>query len=232
MEISAGMSRLLPRWLSFLAICAAPGLAGTVCATGTLASYEALGSGGCQIGGLTVNNFSYAFVSGAVTIPDTSITVTPSIVGGTLGLTFSSSQFNVSGSQSAVYLLTYTWDPGDIGSLEDILNGNSPVFPGFAQISTVDCEDAAFSGATCPTTTDTVAVSDNGITLNSLNSVSFSPTIGTLGIRDTITLDGNGASSEFTSFENQITTTPEPSAAAPCLLLGVLMVRRLRLKRF
>jgi hypothetical protein len=223
------MLRLLARCFCFLAICSAPGWSGPLCLTGTLSSYEALGSGGCQIGDLTVVNFTYTFLSGTVTIPDTSITVTPSTGSGMVGLTFSSPDFNLSGSNSAQYLLGYTWDPGDIRSLDDVLNANSPVSPGFAQVSTLDCENAAFSGSSCTTSTDTVVVSDNGITLNSPNSVTFSPSLGTLGIRNTIELDGNGASSEFTSFENQL-TTPEPSFAAPCLLLAVLMLGRLRLK--
>jgi len=51
-----------------------------------------------------------------------------------------------------------------------------------------------------------------------------------LGIRDTIELDGNGASSEFTSFENLL-TVPEPSTLEPCLLLAALVLGRLRFQR-
>jgi hypothetical protein len=225
------MPHSLLRWFCLLTLGSVPGLAATLCTTGTLFSYEALGSGGCQIGALTVKDFTYVLVSGTVTIPDTSITVTPSIVSNTLGLTFASAQFSVTGADSAVYLLAYTWDPGDIRSLEDILNTNTPVFPGLAKISTLDCEDLAFSGAICLNPTDLVVVSHNGITANTPNSVSFTPPVGTLGIRNTIELDGNGASSEFTSFENLI-TIPEPSAAAPCLLLALAMFGGLRLQRF
>jgi hypothetical protein len=227
---SSGMLLLLRRCLCLLVICSAPGLAAAICATGTLASYEALGAGGCQIGSLTVNNFSYAMLSGTVTIPDTSITVTPSVVSNTLGLTFSSPLFSVSGTDSAVYMLGYTWDPGDIRSLEDILNTNTPVFPGLARISTLACLDSAFSGAICPTTTDLLVVSHNGIIANTPNTVTFSPPIGILGIRNTIETDGNGASSEFTSFEN-VVTLPEPSTLASCLLFSLVMFGGLRLKR-
>lgn len=218
------------RWFCLLALCTAPGWASVICAPGTLASYEGLGAGGCTVGSLTVKDFSYVKVSGTVTIPDTSITVTPSVVANMLGLTFSSALFSVTGTDSAVYVLGYTWDPGDIRSLEDILNANTPVFPGLARISTLACEDAAFSGVICANPTALVVVSHNGITANTDNSVSFTPPIGTLGIRNTIELDGNGASSQFTSFENVI-TLPEPSTVAPCWLLGLLMFRRLRLKR-
>lgn len=222
------MLHRLPHWVCLLVICPALGLAGPVCTTTTLDNYEALSSG-CTIGSLTVKDFTYSFVSGSATIPNTSITVTPSIGSNTLGLIFSSPDFSVTGSASAVYLLAYTWDPGDIRSLEDILNANSPVFPGLAKITTVDCEDAAFSGSSCGTSTDMIVVSDNGVTLSSPVSVSFAPPVGTLGMRNTIELDGNGASSQFTSFENLL-TVPEPSTIGVGLLIGLLLFGRLRLK--
>jgi hypothetical protein len=230
------MLRLLLRWVGLLGICSAPALANTLCVTGTLASYEALGAGGCQIGSLNVVNFAYTPVSGDVTIPDTAITVTPDAAPGSLDLTFSSGLSSpISGGDSAVYLLSYTWDIGDIRSLEDILNSDPPVFPGLVRISTLDCEDAAFVGSSCIDATDTLVVSDNGNTHITPASVSFSPGVGLLGIRDTITLNGggagNGGSANYTSFENDLTITPEPSTVAPCLLLGLLMWGRLRLKR-
>jgi len=224
-----GMLHCLPRWLCFLAICSVPAMATPLCVTGTLDTYIALGAGGCQIGGVTVVNVSYTFVSGTISIPDTDITVTPSSGSDLIGLTFSSSDFSASGTNSAVYMLSYTWDPGDIRSLEDILN-DPPSFPGLAQITTVDCEDAAFS-PTCLTSTDTLVVSDNGVTMVLDDSVSFSPTVGTLGIQNTIELEGNRTGTgEFTSFENQI-GVPEPSTIVPCLLLTVPMFRRWRSKR-
>jgi hypothetical protein len=223
------MRNAVPRWIGLLAFCTAPLLAGT-CVVDTLANYVALGATGCQIGGLTVDNFNYSPVSGDVTIAASDITVTPSFTTGTWTLMFSSGDFNVSGNDSAVYLLAYTWDPGDIRSLEDILNANSPVYPGLAEISTEDCEDAAFVGSVCSTHTDTITVSDNGRTLISPASVSFSPTVGTLGILDTIELDGNGQSSEFSSFEN-ILATPEASTAVPCLLLACVWLCRRRFQR-
>ncbi len=224
------MLRPVCKCLGLLSVFGLPLLAAPMCVSTTLDVYEALGSGGCQIGGLVVKNFTYSFVSGSPVVPDTAVTVTPIVSGESLTLDFTSPDFTVSGSTSTVYLLAYTWDPGDIRSLEDILNANSPVPPGFAQITTVDCRDAAFIGSTCPTSTDTLIVNDDGITLNSPASVSFSPPVGILGIRNTIQLDGNGASSEIGGFENRI-TLPEPSAALPLLLLAPLLLRRLRLKR-
>jgi hypothetical protein len=214
------------RWVCLVAVCALPGLSTPLCVTTTLDNYIALGAGGCQLDTFTLTNFSYSFVSGTVSIPDSDITVTPSTASDMVGLTFSSPDFSVSGSDSAVYLLGYTYDPGDIRSLEDILNATTPVFPGFAQVTTEDCENSAFSGMTCPNTTDTITVSDNGITLNSPATVSFaSPFIQTLGVLDTIELDANGASSQISGFGSQL-GVPEPSALGPCVLLVGLLFRR------
>src|SRR5215469_6120352 len=192
------------RHLSFaLLLFAFPGalrLSASLCVTDTLANYEALSSG-CSLGSFTLTGFSDTQVSGSVIIPDSSITVTPAVGLGTLSLTFSSSAFNLSAPDSAVYLLGYTWDPGDIRSFEDILNANSPVFPGFAQISTELCENSAFSGASCPNAIDSLSVFDNGNTANLQSFFNFSPDLATVGVRDTITLDATaGGSSEFRSF--------------------------------
>jgi hypothetical protein len=177
---------------------------------------------------LTFNNFIYAFVSGSVSIPDTSITVTPSLAPDMVNLTFTSPDFSVSGTNSYVYQLGYTYDSGEpFAGMDDILNASTPVFPGFAQITTEDCENSAFVGVSCPTTTDTIVVSDNGITLNSPASVTFSPPFHTLGILDRIELEGNGASSEITGFGTEL-VVPEPSTVAPCLLLLALLVHRRR----
>jgi hypothetical protein len=225
------MSRLLPRWLCVLTICSVPGLAASVCVTDTLSDYIALGATGCQLGVLTVTNFNYSYVSGDVIIAASSITVTPSTAPDLVGLMFSSTDFSVPNTDSAVYSLGYTFDPADIRSLEDILNADPPTYPGLAQVTTVDCENAAFSPG-CSTSTDTVVVSDNGLSLNSPNSVAFSSPVTTLGIENTIDLDAtSGGSAEFTSIENQL-TLPEPSTAVPCLLLGALVLGRLGLQRF
>src|ERR1017187_5027637 len=42
------------------------------------------------------------------------------------------------------YLLAYTWDPGNIRSLEDILNNDPTTSPSQAKITTLDCEDGIF----------------------------------------------------------------------------------------
>ncbi len=196
--------------LSLLACAGAPRLSASLCVTDTLANYVA--SSGCTLGEFTLQGFTYMQISGTVTIPASSITVTPLISGDLRSLTFSSASFNLSFPDSSVYLLGYTWDPGDIRSFEDILNANSPVFPGFATIDTSLCENAAFTGATCANTIDTLQVTDNGISSTLTDTFVFSPGISIVGVRDRITLDATaGGSSEIASFVNQI-VVPEPSA--------------------
>jgi|SRR6185437_16587523 len=214
--------------LSLLTCAGAPRLSASLCVTDTLANYVA--SSGCSLGEFTLQGFSYAQISGTVTIPSSSITVTPLISGNQLSLTFSSGSFNLSFPDSSVYLLGYTWDPGDIRSFEDILNANSPTFPGFATIDTSLCENSAFTGATCPNTIDPLQVTDNGISSTLTDTFDFSPTLSIVGVRDKITLDataGSGAKSEFTSFTNQI-VVPEPSAWVVTPLGLAWVWRRLR----
>ena len=209
-----------------LLVVAAPRMSATPCVTGLLSTYEALGATGCQLGGFTVKDFAYSAITTNVSILDTDITVTPVFGPDSFGLLFSSTAFNISGSQFAHYLLAYTWDPGSIRSLEDILNTSTPVAPGIAKITTDACRDAAFVGAVCGTTIDTLVVSHDGITPSLINSVNYSPTIGTIGIRNTIELDTNGASSQFDSFGN-VVFVPEPSAAFGMLCAcGAMLLRR------
>jgi hypothetical protein len=222
------VSRLLP---VIFALATAPGLSASMCVTDPLSDYIALGTTGCQVGPLTVTNFSFSTIMSTVTILASDITVTPVVSGDTLELMFTSPEFDVSGSDMAKYLLSYTWDPGDIRGLEDVMYANSPVFPGFASVTTVACEDAPFGAALCPTTTATLMVSDNGVTANLVDSTAFSPPIGTLGLRNTLELDGNGASSEIAGFSN-VLTLPEPATWGTVLLaLGLLSLGRMWTRR-
>jgi len=66
-------------------------LSAAPCATGSLASYIALGSTGCTLGNLTVGSFTYQSSSsgGAAAITEDQITVTPLLIPtGTFGLKF------------------------------------------------------------------------------------------------------------------------------------------------
>jgi hypothetical protein len=210
------------------ALAFAPGVLASVCVPDLLSNYIALGATGCQIGPLHVVNFSFSLILSTVTINAIDITVTPTDGGDTLQLKFTSPKFDVSGSDTAKYLLAYTWDPGDVRGMEDIMDANSPTFPGFASVTTLACKDAAFTAAVCPTSTATLTVSDNGVTANLADSTTFSPPIGIVGLRNTLELDANGARSQITGFSN-VLNLPEPATwAAGLLALGFLLAHRRR----
>jgi hypothetical protein len=190
------------------------------CVTASLASYIALGSTGCQVGPLAVVDFSFTAVKGNnVTILPSDVTVTPVPSGPSYALQFSSPKFTASNSDIIRYLIAYTWDPGDIRSLDDVLN-DPPIPPGFAKITSDICVDAAFTRGICPTFVTTLSVFD-GIGTQLTASVVFTPPVATLGIRNTIDLEGGGPGGSVTlnSFGSDV-TVPEPGTA----LLGVLSV--------
>jgi hypothetical protein len=204
-------------------VCAAL-MADTVCVSGTLASYEALGATGCSVGPINFFNFGFATAAmsgGAVPVDATEITVSPVTAPDSYGLNYASTGFQVSTGQFIQYLLTYTSDPQP-----PIIHGfamqmfvDGPVFPGEATVASEECLGFAFSGATCAGSTVSQSVFDNGIT-SSLTSVQSFPPVDTLGDRTTITLDASsGGSAEFTSFSESV-LTPEP---APGPLVGAAL---------
>src|SRR5437764_1493369 len=134
----------------------APYLRASACTTSPLSVYDSAGFT-CQLGPFTMADFTYTFLAGTFTVPDTAITVTP--LNGTdfFAMEFSSTQFSATGSDFTRYLLAYTFDPAPIRSAEDILN-DPVIFPGLVQITTDICRDAAFTGAVCPTSTATLQV--------------------------------------------------------------------------
>jgi hypothetical protein len=214
----------------------APVALATPCSTTTLDNYIALGLTGCDLGSLNLNNFSFSVLSasgGADPIPPSAITVTPTFTD-KFKLNFASAGFSVVGAQAIQYLIAYTIDPPPpvLPDMELEMFAFSPVFPGFAQVTADLCVGNPFAGSVCnpPGTPHTLVVNHNGIVFNSTAAVAFPPTF-IVGVRDTIELDANGASSNFSSFENRSTLVPEPGTL---LLISatalILLPRRLRLK--
>ena len=201
------------------------------CVPGTLFSYEALGATGCTIGQLTANNFNFQILGssgGAVPVNDMQINVTPTFnTTGLLGkLNFASSGFSVSVNGSVQYLIAYTLDPhDDIQSMDDIMDPPSAVL-GFANITTVGCVGAPFTGAVCPTSTATVTVFDNNGATKFYNFANITPSQ-ILGIRTTIDLQAKGGSASFDSLSSD-STTPEPATWLCCAAALVLLAARLR----
>ncbi|HYW44417.1 MAG TPA: hypothetical protein VE959_16260 [Bryobacteraceae bacterium] len=216
--------------LLLLALGAAEGLLASPCVPALLSVYDGAGFT-CQFSGFTLTNFSYTFVSGTVTIPDSSILVTPVTGPDQLSLAFSSGSWSVSGANSSKYVLAYTWDDfGPIRSLEDILN--DPVSsPGLAKITTDICIGAAFAGTVCPTTTTSITVFDDDIAPVLSATALFSPPVSILGLRRTIELDGNTTgSASLNSLTSQV-VVPEPATIGSGLLALALGLAKLRLER-
>jgi hypothetical protein len=214
--------------LAFLAITATPALFAGPCMPDLLSNYILLGAAGCQNGSFNVNSFSFMSLPGTnFTILASDITVTPNSSSNSYGLNFTSPKFNLTGTEVAKYLLSYT-DPGDLRSLEDIMNATTPVFPGFATVTTDTCPGAAFGpGGTCINPIQTIVVTDNGVSSTLMASTDYSPSVSILGIRDTIDLEAKGALSQIAGFQG-VAFVPEPSTlVAGLLALAAVTCRRL-----
>jgi hypothetical protein len=224
-----------------------PSLIAGPCTTAALSVYDGGGFTCTQTIGLetyTLKDVSYSFISGTVTIADSAITVTPvtgvtSIYGSTLpffGLKFSSGLLSVAGTDSAKYQLTYFWDPGNIRGFFDTLD-DPVVDPALAQITTDLCFNGEF-GVVCPPApvTATVTVFDNGTTSQLVGHSPLLmgppciPPLCTLGVRDTIELDGGGPgnSAAFTDFVDQVVVGPEPRTWISGFLVLALLLPRFR----
>jgi PEP-CTERM motif len=208
----------------FLMLAGGSSLYAGPCISGNdLSTYAALGSSGCDVGTLTVKDFSFSVISsggGATPIAATDITVTTEFGSNFFGLSFSSPDFSVTGTQFVNYLIAYTWDPtGDMRGLGDVLD------PGSVNIVSDGCVGAAFSGSSCSATTVSVNVFE-GATSQLTDFVAFPPT-GLVGIRNTISLNANGGSASFKAIENDV-YVPEP-AAFLLFALGLIALAARRL---
>jgi hypothetical protein len=215
--------------VSLWALAVAPVVLATPCTTGTLASYIALGSTGCMDGVFNVEDFTFDVIStSGISITPSNITVTPGATGSNFSLQFSSSLFAVTGTNSLNVQIGYLWDPGDIGSLNELMN-DPPVFPGQSSVTIDACENANFVGNECPTTVANTQLFDDQM-IRTLNAtIIFPPGVTSLGMLDTIYLAANvTGSADITNFSDTV-VTPEPST----LLLvpaaaGVLFALRRR----
>jgi hypothetical protein len=215
------LSRILLIALTVLA--SVPAWASPCIPGAALSTYVALGSTGCQVGGLTVKDFAFSVLSFSnlsVVISDNDVFVMPTANGSRLALNFTSSGFSVTGNDFVVYLLAYTWDPGDIRGLDDELTTDSPIAPGKVTITTDACLGGVFNGPACSNPMAQLMVFHDGLNPVLFDSVTFSP-VGVVGIRNTIDLHANGASANFTGIGNGLTNVPEP---ANVLLAGLALL--------
>jgi hypothetical protein len=226
-------------WAFLGALAASGAHAAPMCMPDSLANYELLApgaSGGCTVGPLDFHDFAFfvqASSGGATPVSDSNITVTPVMGPDRFGLTYSSNGFSVTSGQSIQYLLTYTIDPPPpiIHGFDVSFDVDGPTAPGLDTTTSVECLDAAFTGTTCPTSTVTQTVFDNGITSSRDSTVALPGFFTTLGDRTTITLDASmGGTANFTSLtESAITPEPATGVLAGTLILVLLVFQR-RLK--
>ncbi|HEY6342364.1 MAG TPA: PEP-CTERM sorting domain-containing protein [Bryobacteraceae bacterium] len=196
--------------VSLWALAAAPMVLATPCTTGTLASYIALGSTGCMDGIFNVEDFTFDVISTAIPITADDITVAPSTTSDNFSLQFSSSLFDLSGTNSIDVQIGYLWDPADIGSIREAM-GDPPVFPGESSVTIDACENANFVANVCPTTLETALLFDNQQVRILNATIIFPPGVTSLGMEDTVYLAGNGTgSADITNFSDTV-VTPEPA---------------------
>jgi hypothetical protein len=211
------------------ALAAAPVVLASPCTSGTLASYIALGSTGCMEGVFNVEDFTFSVIStSGVTITANDIDVTPSAT--STSLQFSSSLFNVSGTNSIDVQIGYLWDPGDLSDLREVLN-DPPVFPGESSVTIDACENSNFVSGVCPTTLATGLLFDDQQVRTLTATIIIPPGVTSLGMEDTIYLAGNGTgSADITNFSDTVVPEPATLVLVPAGA-GVLFALRRRTPR-
>jgi hypothetical protein len=204
---------LVPGFL-FLAIqiCSA-----TTCTGGTLASYVALGSAGCTIGGNTVSNFAILpGEDGATALANSGVNVAPSGGISSPVLTFSTSQTAGSGTLLES-IFTFDISGPSYTSSALSLAGASETVDG----AVTDIENFCAGGSFGPDGVDGCSgVAGSLLTLYGQQNTDQSPLgpVSFLNVTNDVTLDGGTAgSASGGTFVDTFTATPEPSS----MLLGL-----------
>ncbi len=209
--------------------------ASSLCTTGTLASYEALGAGGCLLGGDTISSFTtISGITGATPIDPTLVEITPS--GGTDDPVL---EFDVNQTADANALLeaifTYAISGPDIFTTDmTTLSNSSETVDG----AVTDTQNYCVGGQFGPDGVDGCTGSTSGtlLTLDGIQNTdqgSF-PGATTLSVTDDFVLDGGTAgSASGGTFVDQFTATstvPEPSGIflLPAITLAFAGFRKLR----
>jgi hypothetical protein len=204
------------------------------CADGTFADYVANGHTGCSAGLLTYKDFDFhvGYGAGETSISDplshlaSAATINVTAPTGTFAeLDFMSSDFQVFGSDRAVYYLHYVIDPPPpiIEGYRGRMASNSPVAPGLARVIVDLCADAP------PAVTEEISVFEERPTCRPyhfelydlgdigehlFDGVKIDPKTNFLDVRMEIILEANGASSVFEGVSTAPLPTPEPASYA------------------
>jgi len=227
---------------AFLAAISAPLYGATiaaVCTPGSLDTYIALGSAGCQAGVFSVKNFAFSSQAGDsfVQVGASQVDVNTTLVGNIVQVNFGSDSFDITGNQKISAFLDYTIDPQP-PILDDMgisFSAFSPVPPGFARL-TADicagdllnnsCQNGAFARLT-------LADFGSGNPNNVLSALfTFPNLVNLVDVRLALDMQANGASSQINGLGTVTHVVPEPSTFATvfgaALLGGVAALRRRR----
>ena len=207
------------------ALFSAPAFA-AACAPATLLQYETQVS--CTIGALTLKQFSFQAINllggglPADAITDAQIQVTPLVVSGSISFNFAGA-FHAAAGEDLQYIITYFYDPPPpiIHGEQIDLIGADPV-----TLQTGLCEGAAFVGAVCGATLQSLSAS-TGSPISAI--LIYGADVNMLGVRNVAELDSRSALvSMFSSFDNTTFLSPEPAAVllTGAGLLGLLGFRR------
>jgi hypothetical protein len=208
------------------------------CATGSYASYQALGSTGCTVGDETFSNFGSLTFTNSLnvdTVSTSQLFITPAVVGGVDELLFNyqglptgtggfptATDIGVLSDQSLSYEFQYTVTPSpnpilDIQMLSTILNTNGGSVSAVKDVNSDSTESTASDGGVANAVFTPVS--------GPVTAVDFG---GPYTVQDTITLEGQNGVAEQQDFTNLFTegtvvttSAPEPSAG---LLIGTGLI--------
>lgn len=198
------------------------------CTSGTLASYLALGSGGCTIGNDVLSNFqTLSGQTGATEIATNGVVVTPGGGTSTPSLTFSTIQ-SVSTGGLVESIFTYQISGPTFTSASLALSGSSETVDG----AVTDIENFCAGGTFGPDGVDgCTGTAGSLLTLDGIQNSNSSPLspASLVSVTNDFTVDGGTAGSAAGgTFADSFTATPEP-ASLFMAALGILTATTVRM---